>query len=411
MGSTRVYIAPYDESGVLKAYEDVTKYVQKIGRPKKDADSLDFQLGVYRNSNVSIALNNRDGKFSDVDQLESMFRYTRADSKVKITWMLNEEPPVAGFVYPEEFYPHFEATIFEGLLNDDGFKEDAQTEVADFKVLGFESLFDRAEVPIADITIGDLTSEIIYTCLNQSPITDFLTIDLANIVPAQDEASDVISWMETKTVQEALDELLKVSNSVLDVIDGVVFVYSRDPAPLVSMDFFGPASQEGIENVVTVNNITNGINRCWNYFFWKDTSLKAKDNPSIAKNLVRKQEIDCEMFTDSAKRGRMLAALLAEFKDPKKEFELVTRLTLDTVDLQLLDKITVDYPTVFVATEGFYLPICGVAILGDGSTGPTGAVLPRGLWSLTLTPDIEWKIIAKEIDLNAETVTIKVRKV
>lgn len=415
MGLTRVYIKPFQEDGTYASdFIEVTKYVLRLGAIKEDCDSLEYQLGVFRNSSVAITFNNRDGSFSDADALESMFTYKRADSIVKITWQEGTEDPICGFM-SGEFVLSEEMELFEGLLNDDGLKEAADSETVDFKVLGYESLFARCEVPYTTLSTDVLNIHnvgwVLYTCLNQAPINELLVIDQANIVPATNLVVDSMASLEGKLVKDVLDELCLVSNSILYVKDGVVYVSARSPSGSVVKTFYGQAASAGIENIINVKDISSGINRCFNYFAWADTLLSQKDLTSIAKNLLRQKEVSSALFTNDTKRGTMLENLLVEFKDPKKEFELTTRLDSETAALRLLDRVSVDYPTVFKATDGFSLPVCGIAECGSSSQFSTGAVLPVGLWALTIDATEEWKILSREIDLGSETMTMKLRKV
>ena len=412
MGAVRVYIKPFDDAGdYVSDWTEVSRYVTKVGAIKVDVDSADFQLGFFRTSSVSLSLNNRDGRFSDVGSSESIFHYTRANSLVKITWAVMPEQPKWGFARAGFCTVSPEVTVFEGLLNDDGFREDANTEVVDFRVLGYDSLFDGENVPFDDISAGDSIQDLIYACLNQTSITNHLTVSLANISPGEDQNSDVVAWLENRSVKEALDKLLLVSNSVAYIENGVIYVTDRTPSVSVVKTFYGQASRSGIENIVNIFNVTNGINRTFNYFYWRDSAAVQKNNAAIQKYKVRKKEIDFEIFTNVTKQGTLLENLLNEFYLPKKEFEISVPVEYDVLELALLDKIAVDYPTVFVPTPGFSLPMCGIAVCGSTSTDVDGATLPLGLWSLTIDVSGEWKILSKEIDLMAEKATFKVRAV
>lgn len=411
MGSTRVYIQPFNFDGTYADdFIEVTKYVSGIDTMTTDADSLDYQLGVYLNSNVPLTLSNRTGKFTDVDNAESIFRYKRANSIVRVTWMEGEELPMAGFVQvPFRVSP--EVTIFEGLLDDSGLTEDADSETVQFQVLGFESLFDEEIVPLSLVNIGDNASDLVYACLNQTNITNILTVDPANINLGTDLTVDAVAQLENVSVKDALTELLKTGNSVLYVVDRVVYVTDRMASVDLKKTYYGQASDAGVEDIINVTNINNGKSRCFNYFYWDSSTEVEKDNASIKKNRTQQQAISSDLFTDSLKREQILFNLLGEFKDPQKQFDIIVPMTYDSLDLNILDRINVDYPTVFVPTPGFSFPICGLAILGSSDPGPRGAVLPVGLWSLTLDPNDEFKILMKQYDTTNEMITFRVRKI
>ncbi len=408
MGRTRVYIKPFEGSGDYASdWIDVSNYTTKIGSVSVDTDSGDFQVGVYRQSNVTIQLNNREGVFSDIDFTGSIFAFKRADSLVKMTWDLDLEPGLCGMVNCGEFFCSEELDVFIGLLSDESFLENARTEAVDFVVLGLEALFSRIDVPFSILANGDAPSDVIYNILNQSLITDLLTIDALNINPEIDSAIDDISKLENVTVKEALDKLLFASNSVMSIVDQVVYVTSRDQTVDLKQTFYGQASTAGAENIITAEKISNGMHRTFNYLTWEDADNLYDDTASIAQYGVRKIEIGSEFYTDNSKREQILQSFGMEFSFPMQELEIKTPLTYDSLARNLLDKVSIDYPTVIVPTEGFGLPICGIAILGD----PTTATLPRGLWSFQVPPDRRFKILKKQIDFKKEIILFKLREV
>lgn len=405
MGTIRVYLKPFlsDGSGYASDWTEVTDRVAKIGDIEIDTDSQEFQLGVFKNSSVSITLDNRNGEFTDVGNTQSIFVYKRADTQCKVTWLQAAELPRAGWV-TVPFYVAEEKTLFEGLLSDDTFAENAKTEQVEFRILGFEKLFDDALVPFSDLSVGQSIAEMIYTCLNQTSITGLLTVTQGNITPDTDQDPDVIDFMENKPVSEILDLLLLVSNSVLWITDRTVYVGPRDPSASLIYTFYGQASIVGIENIIDVKDIRTGINRVFNQLTWADSTAVQKDTTSIALNGLHTKEISFEAFTDVSKQNTLLLALVTEFATKKKELTLTARLNDETQALVLLDKVNVDYPTVFTATPGYELPICGIAVCGE-------AVLPKGLWSLTLDTSTYFKILRKTISPSKQTVTFKLREI
>jgi len=400
----RVYIKPFDIDGNYTTFQEVTKYVKSIGNISSEIDSADYNIGIYRNSNVSINLNNRNGEFSDIEVLQSIFRYKRKDSIVKITYAGFEYGFQCGTVSCGSRGLSEELTLFEGLLNDESYRLDAENEDAKFTILGYESLFDRVEVPYASLSGGDTVSDIIYTILNQTEITSLLTISSGNINPDVDQASDDISWLENKTVSDALDKLLLISNSVLYIKSGIVYVSARDPGTMLAYTFYGQAAATGSENIMKLSNYNNGAQRIFNLFTWKDSVALSRDADSININGAKKVELDFEVYTNTTKQENFMDALLAEFKDAKKELELETMLTYDTLALNILDKVNIDYPTVYYAEGDNELPVCGVAICGE-------AILPIGLWNLVISSDINFKILKKEYNLNNLIVKFKLREV
>lgn len=406
MSRTKVYITPFDADGEYAEEIDVTKYVESLGSVGIDTDSSDYNIGVYRNSSVRIDLNNRRGLFSDISIYQSIFRYTRSDAKVRITFLESDELPYCGTAICGEALLVEEVTVFQGLLSDDSLTEEAGREVVSFIALGYESLFSRVEVPFADLSVGNTIKQILVACLDQEVITDLLTIDAANINPAVNLASDDISDLENQTAKQVIDDLLLLSNSVLYIQDETVFVKSRGATPDVMGTFYGQSSSAGRENIANMKNVTNGKNRVFNYMTWSQSTAAFQNSASVRLHGVRKKELSSKLFTDNLKQLAIMTGLVTEFRFPKQEMELVAPLTTENIELQILDRVVIDYPTVYVPGD-FDLPICGVAICGDVET----ATLPRGLWSLQIPSDRRFKIIKKTLDFKAMVATFKLREI
>lgn len=405
MAKFKVWIKIYDRDGVYETeFRDITKYVEKLGDISLDTDSAEYQIGVYRNSNVGIQLDNREGIFSDVGQPTSMFEYKRADSIVKITYEVNNDGPWCGAAIVDDDYLSEDTEVFQGLLNDESALEDVKTEKLSFQLLGRESLFSRTTVPFGLLSNGDLLSDIIFDCLNQTEITNYLSVSMPNIVLDLDQAVDDVSILENKTVKEALDILLFRGNSVLRIKNDAIIVKSRAATVPIQYTFYGQASQAGVENIMDIKNISNGLNRVFNFITWADTTLDVAVNSSIRVNGYKKIEVSNELFTNTVKRLNVLTAIADEFGQKKQELDLVTPLDYSTLDLDLLDRVNIDYPTVTIAWESFPLPICGLAVCGT-------AVLPKGLWALTIDPAKNFKIIKKTISTSKLSLTYKLREI
>ena len=406
MSRTRVYITPFDSDGEYTDEIDVTKYVTAIGAIGIDTDSSEYQIGVFRNSSVRIDLNNRDGLFSDIEIYQSIFRYKRSDAKVRITFLESDELPYCGTAICGSARLVEEVTVFKGLLSDESLTEEAGQEIVSFITLGYESVFSRVTVPFDAVFPGDMISELLFTILNQEQITNVLTIDIDNINPALDQAIDSVEDLDNAQAKQTINKLLLLSNSVLCVIDDTVYVTSRAPSADLKKNFYGQASTLGPENVMNVKNITNGKNRIFNYITWSDSAAVFQSSPSIRLHGAKLKELNSKLFTDVDKQLAIEQALVLEFRFPMQELELETPITQEVIALNLLDKINIDYPTVYVPGE-FDLPICGLAICGD----PPSATLPRGLWSLQIPSDRRYKILKKTLDFKSMKATLKMRQI
>lgn len=409
MGRFRVYIKPFDEDGNYTAYREVTSDVveSSIGVISRALDNAEYSIGVYLNNNFTLKMNNIDGLYSDVDVQKSMFRYTRNDSLVKVTWEIaTNDGPLCGETNAgdDDAILSEEIALYIGLLNDESFSFALDTHQATFKVLGRESLFKKATVPYSSINNGDLISDVLYALLNQEIITDLLTVSALNINPGNDVVIDDISDFENKDVKAIIDQLLLVSNSVLYVdSDDNIIIKDRTPTADLQYTFYGQASLIGIENIVNIQNIRNGVNRVFNYLTWQDNSTPVSDSSSITTFGRRAKEFNYGFITNATNQATLLNSILTEFADKKLEMEIDVPLNYDTYALDLLDRIAIDYPTVYYPGE-YDLPICGIAICGQ-------AVLPRGQWNFTMTTATNFKITGKKIDCKKELITFQLREI
>lgn len=401
----RVYINPFDDDGNYTGFVDVTKYVNmtSVSEITQDIDSSEYQLGVFRYPNLQLRLNNQSGKFSDVEVVQSIFRFRRADSQVKVTYSVQEEGPYCGVAVCGECFLSEEITLYTGLINDESFSTSVKNQDVTVRVLGFESVFTRNVVPFSSLSNGMLVSEAIYEILNQTGITKLLTVDVVNINPDLDQAIDSVAPFATMTVKEALDKLLVTSNSVLYIRDQFVYVSNRDATVDIKKTFYGQASIDGAEEIVDIKELKNGVAKVFNFLTWSNTSLSSTDPDSVTRYGVRKLELDYEFFTDTPKRTAIMSNIAAEFSVAKQEFILVVPVNYQRLGLNLLDRVVVDYPTVYQQGEE-PVPVCGVFEYGVG-------VLPSALWSLTISTDENYKIVSKKIIPRTNLIEFKVRKI
>jgi hypothetical protein len=407
----RVYIKPFDDAGEYDEWIEVTDDVVPDSLPniQQSLDNTTWDIGVYRNNSLNLKLNNNRGYYSDVGSAKTIFKYKRADSLVRIDWEVDpEDGPISGMMFAGECYLSEPKTLFTGLLSDESLAMEIEDDTLTFTVLGRESLLARMSVPG---TLADNTdyADVIYDLLNQAPFNELVTVSAGNIQPATYGLMDDHTQLDGKTVKEALDPILVVTNSVLFIRDDVVYVGSRDiddysflAVDYAQTTFYGQGSGNGAESIVSIKNIRNGLSRTFNYLTWRDSTTVIQDATSVSRYGVRKREFSESSLTTQAQIEDYLEAVLAEFKDPKQEFDLTVQLNYDTVDLGLLEKVIIDYPIVYVSDTD-PLPICGAAICGE-------AVLPRGLWSFSVESD-EYKIMGRTIDVASGLIKFKMRKV
>lgn len=408
VNSWRFYITPFKDDGTYGTEIDVTTDIDftSVGNITRELDNNDYDIGIIKNSSIVISLNNVDGKYSDVDVIESIFRYTRNRSLVRISFSYQENPNRAGMMVAGHDWLFEEQTIFQGFLNDDGAYQNLSDHKINFTVLGQESLFDNVTVNMDDISVGMNVARLIERMLNQTEITQFLTVDIANIVPGVSLNSDEIVSYTNKTVKEAVSDLLLLSSSILYIKDSVVYVAARTPTIDSKITFYGQAAINGIENIINIDSVKTGFDRVFNYLTWADDSSIVDSNAeSIVLYKVKKREFNVGFFTDSAKILTFFAALISEFRFPKQEFNLTTAYNFETMGLNFLDRVTIDYPPIVVpGAIGGTLPICGQAICGE-------ALLPKRLYNFSIDPPSDFKIMNISIDPKNGLITFRMRKI
>lgn len=407
MSKFRVYIKPFNESGEYQSdFIDITRDVlfSSMGDIRRKIDNDEYNVGLFKFDSINLSVRNEHGRFSDANLLGSIFKFKRSDSIVKITWEVEDDGPYCGVAVAGDCFLSEEIEVFMGLLNDQSAQTDIRQQNLNFSVMGLESVFDRAIVPFADISNGDLISAVILDCLNQPVITNLLTVDAGNIALGLDQTIDDITSLENKTVKQALDDLLFLSNSVLYIDGQSVFIKSRSPSATVLNTYYGQASDLGIENIESIGAIRTGINRTFNFWTWAETSLFAEDESSINRNGVRKKEISSDLITNSTKRQNILNSLRTEFAFPKMEMELRTYLDYDFFDLGFFSKINIDYPAISFPSAGSMLPVYGSAIYGE-------AVYPETLFSLVLTSLDEFKITGFVVSIKNQSYALTLRGV
>lgn len=411
MSRFRVYIKPFVSAGVYADdFIDISDDVIEAGSISQSLDNSTYDIGIFKNSGFRVRLRNDHGRYGDADSSKSIFRDKRINSIVKVTWSPEPKPLLAGFFNCFAYQIGNEQTIFEGLLTEASSTSSIQDQFIEFRVSGYDSLIESIETPYASISNGDLFSDVIYTCLNQTALTNYVTVSASNISCAVDEAIDDKTSLEETTVKEALTSknLLLAASSVLYIENNVLYVQSRDATPTSQFTFYGQASINGIENIVNIADYRDGTNKIFNFLLWPDTNLTAQSSSSILNYGVRKRQIGTELISDSStsKIANILDEIRDDFSVAKREFRLETPITFDTLALNLKDRVSVDYPTIYIATDE-----AGIPRWGQSTTKWGEFSWPLGQYTLTINPNDSFKIMGKKINLKNDTIEFQLREV
>jgi hypothetical protein len=404
----RVYIKPFNTNGdYATSFTEVTDDVDfgAMGSIKESIDSNEYDVGVFKFNQFPLRLNNLEGLYSDIGTPRTIFAYKRSGSLVKVTWTVTDDITQCGNATCGDCFTSIEVDVFLGLLNDESLKMNIRDQFVAFQILGLESIFESVETPYASITTpSDDISDIIYTCLNQTKITDLMTVSASNISISNDIVIDNKDDLENTTVKEALDLLLLAGNSVLYIKDQIVYVHPYTATVDVKKRFYGQGSDNGIEDIQSINSIKSGLNKTFNFWTWDDTSLFKEDTTSVSKYGIRKKGIDISLITDTTKRNTTLTTLKNEYRLPRQEFFMTIPITYKSLELFILDRIEVDYPIVYRAAEGSLIPLYSVAVYGADR-------YPNGDWAFGITVDEDQVILERRIDTKRQIIIFKLRKI
>lgn len=401
----RVYIKPFDDQGIyLSDFIEVTKDVLSISDITQKIDSSEYDVGIIRNSGVNVILRNEQGLYSDINTLTSIFRYKRKSSIVRVTWSIQDSPNYCGFTTCGEALLGDEITLFEGVLNEISSSIDISKQQITFQVLGYESILDEMETPYADITNGDTLSDTIIALINQAPFNDLVEVHAMNIGVGFDTTIDDKESLEGKTVGENLDSLLLATNAVLYIINNTVYVSPRTPTPEVKYAFYGQGSITGIENIINIPKYRDGLNRTFNYWVWPDTGVISRDVSSIDLYGALKKSFEIAIITIDTKRADILETNRVEFAFPKAELDLETPMLYETWALNILDRVQIDYPTVYTPADNNPLPRYGAVVYGTSR-------YPFGQFTLTIDNSRRFKILSKKLNKKKNTILFTLREI
>jgi hypothetical protein len=248
VGVFKVYLKTFDYDGTYESeFTDVSRDVLKVSDVKESLDNTEYDVGVFKLNRIGITLRNDHGRFSPPPNYRSFFKSKMRDTQVRITWNIRPDPLCVGVNFPPGHFGPLgeEIEVFRGLMTELTNKGNVDAQTVDFDAVGMESLLDKVTVPFGSISNGGDISDVLYAILNQSTITDLLTVSQSNINPGLDQAIDDKSDLENKTAKEALgssNDLLFLSQSVMRVRDQIVTISDRDPTADIKFNFYGPGS-------------------------------------------------------------------------------------------------------------------------------------------------------------------------
>jgi hypothetical protein len=373
-----------------------------IGNIKRSIDSSDYDIGVFTFSDLELTGQNDNGYFNEND-FRSIFISTRDRCKVRVVF--NQVEMVRnsqGTVLSETIV---NTNTYRGLINDEATRLDIVTEAIRFKVLSRDSVLRTTKVSAGVISDGMSFKESLEAILNVPRITSVLNFSASDINPELDLTVDNGSFFDNKSVKESLDKLLLVSNSVLLINDdGDMVVRSRDPDETRDIvNLYGKNDLHKRENIIDITSYNNGRQRMFTSFVVNER--ESSNSAFVQSYGLRQKKITFDFLTDNDTIDTVALNLVDEFKTPKIELNVKVPTTI-TKDIQLLDRVSVNYPLRVKPVEGTFLPVIGITEIGDPLMP-----LPYTFGAIAIEPRIAFKVI--EIEDNPEKFTsiLKLRQI
>lgn len=354
---------------------------------KKSIDSSDYEIGVYTYGDISLKVTNYNGEYNDETDGRSLFPYSRDLTKIRIVYKDNNG----------------EYTRFRGLINDVATKQNIGREEVEFRVLSLDSVIKTTKVSGGLINDNSLASTAIKSILNQTGITRVLNYNESNINVDVDFTIDVGSYFDNNESRKSLNELLFFTNSVLliDSSDNII-VQSRKENSKDTLNLYGAYDEKNRQNIIDLKKYNNGKHRTFTSV--KIEGIESTDNEYVLdygfKQLVKK----ATFITNESTKKKIGDRILLEFKKPMIELE-VTVETETVKNSDLLDRVSLNYPMRIVRHENKFLPIVGVAKIGDSLTP-----LPESYGNISISPAIAFKIIEISENPKSFQTTLKLRQ-
>ena len=349
---------------------DLSDYIKEggIGTIKQDIDNGDYDVGVFTYGSITMRAFNLDGRFNDEDDWRSIFPYSRDKAKVKVNFL-----NLAGNVL----------TSFEGVINEEGTRQDFLKDEVKFKVLSRDSVIRKTKITGGRVANGSLFSTAIKNILNVPEITTVLTYDESKIAVGLDLEIDDGSWFDNKTAKDGLDSLMVASGSVLTIESGTIVVRTRQENSGAIFNFYGHGDLFGRENILNIRNLNTGTQRMFNSIRVNNTEVS--DQTYVETYSLRQKVVDFGFITDDVKETALGTNILEEFKVPKMEMEIET--TTETAKgLNLFDLVSIDYPYRVKPANDDPLPTYGVSRYGT-------AVYPFIQGNMKIRPTFAFKVI------------------
>lgn len=374
-----------------------------IGSIRRSIDSSDYDVGLFVFSDLELTGVNSQGYFNDMTDSRSIFKATRDRCKVRVVFENIELVRNSSGTVTSETIT--DTVTFRGLINEEATRLDIVRDKIRFKVLSRDSVLRSTKISSGVVTDGMLFSAAFGAILNVPRITSVLNFDEDDVDPFLDLAIDNGSWFDNKPVKQGLDALLLASNSVLLINDdGDMIIRSRVPDETADIiNLYGKNDLHRRENIIDITAYNTGRQRMFNSFVVNGN--ERSNSTFITTFGLRQKSVTFQFMTDTTKEQIIADTLVDEFKTPK--IELSVKVATETAKtINLLDRVSVNYPLRAEPFENSFLPVIGVTAIGD-----TDQPLPYTFGSIEIPARLGFKVI--EIADNPDNFTslIKLRQI
>ncbi len=375
---------------------DVSDRVESagVGSITKSIDAGDYDIGVYIYSDLTLKCYNHNGYFNDPGDQRSIFPVSRNRCKVRVVY---SEMDSDG--------DETETMTYFGLINEEATRYNVETDVIEFKVLSRDSVIRNTKVAGGTIASGGLASTAISNILNVPEITSVLNYSLADINVDLDFTIDDGAPFANVSTREALNTLLLATNSVMIINDdGDMIVKSRDENDDTDiLSLYGKSDVYGRENIIKIIDYNTGMHRMF-------TAVKVNDTESEDADLsatfgYRAKSLDFDFITDAGTEQEIADRLSSRFAAPKMEMKVQVSMNLSR-NVDLLDRVSVNFPLRVAPYDDSFLPVIGVTAIGD-----TDQPLPYTFGSFRMDPSVGWKVIEIVDDPRNFVSTLKLRQI
>lgn len=346
---------------------------------------------------LTLILNNSLGLFSAEKNSNSLFNneftYIRHLSIVKIEAGYDVDGVEIGV-----------SNIFEGFINKITISENSTATISVISKINILTKYNISDLlsteALPDLPINEdkTASFILNAILNQSKITNFLSITLGTISNDYTFKKSELSG----TYFDVIKTIIFLTGSRLQIIGGGIIINSDALPTSVSATFYGKNSnidRNNIQKIISYDD--EGRDRVRTRFYSKGGAFSetTTDSNILTKYFGQEKEVDLDSIVSDSEKQAILLRLITDFQYPKLVLKFQCRFCSDF--LKIGDKIK-------VVNKGNLKTDFGIVSIW----GLTPSVYPNR-WaetygSIILRKSQNWRIIGINHDLNNYTSIINV---